>query len=173
MRQKVWYSCNVIVILLLNLLLSWSSRCSRRVCRELYQRRRRRQRGRQKSNRFRLAKQQLCTCIMLFCTFLYRPCTATTWKCPTASFREDVNKRRRISFSLSKLEWVPQEINSREIRLYSPFSSNWNKRDKDWKKREFILKPTFSLPLPSSMLKLPCSWMMGSRNQLLVERVLV
>ena len=32
--------------------------------------RRRRQRERQKSNRFRLAKQQLCTCVTLFfCTF--------------------------------------------------------------------------------------------------------
>ena len=25
-------------------------------------------------------------------------------------------------------------MNSREIRLYLPFSANWNKRDKDWKK---------------------------------------
>ena len=40
---------------------------------------------------------------------------------------EDVNKRRRISFSLS--ECGPQEINSREIRLHLPFSANWNKRD--------------------------------------------
>ena len=34
---------------------------------------------------------------------------------------EDVNKRRRISFSLSKLECGPQEINSREIRLHLPY----------------------------------------------------
>ena len=34
---------------------------------------------------------------------------------------EDVNKRRRISFSLSQLECGPQEINSREIRLHLPF----------------------------------------------------
>ena len=47
--------------------------------RKLKQRRRRRQRERQKSNWFRLAKQQLCTCIMLFCTFLCRQCTTTTW----------------------------------------------------------------------------------------------
>ena len=31
---------------------------------------------------------------------------------------EDVNKRRRISFSLSELGCGPQEINSREIRLH-------------------------------------------------------
>ena len=36
---------------------------------ELKQRRRRRQRERQKSNRFRLAKQQLCTCITFFVHF--------------------------------------------------------------------------------------------------------
>ena len=30
-----------------------------------------------KSNGFRLAKQQFCTCIMLFCTFLSRRCTTT------------------------------------------------------------------------------------------------
>ena len=35
---------------------------------------------------------------------------------------EDVNKGRQISFSLSKLESGPQEINSREIRLHLPFS---------------------------------------------------
>ena len=39
---------------------------------ELKRQRRRRQRERQKSNRFILAKQQLCTCITLFCTFLSR-----------------------------------------------------------------------------------------------------
>ena len=81
-----------------------------------------------------VAKQQLCTSrhVTLFCTFLYRPCT-TKWKCLTASFMEEVNKQRRISYSLSKLECGPQEINSGEIRLHLPFSANWNKRDKDWK----------------------------------------
>ena len=34
---------------------------------------------------------------------------------------EDVNKRRRISFSLSKLECGAQEINSREIRYTCHF----------------------------------------------------
>ena len=45
------------------------------------QRRRRRHRERQKSNRCRLAKQQLCTCITLFYTFLCRRFTTATWKC--------------------------------------------------------------------------------------------
>ena len=45
-------------------------------------------------------------------------------KMPNYKFIEEVNKRRRISFSLSKLEYSPQEINSREIRLHLPFSAN-------------------------------------------------
>ena len=40
-----------------------------------------RQQEQQKSSRFRLAKQQLCMCIMLFCTFLCRRCTNTMWTC--------------------------------------------------------------------------------------------
>ena len=40
---------------------------------------------------------------------------------------EDVNKQPWISFSLSKLDCGPQEINSREIFLHLPFSANWNK----------------------------------------------
>ena len=51
---------------------------------------------------------------------------------------EDVNKRRRISFSLSQLECGPQEINSREIRLHLPFLANWNQRDKDHEKKTGI-----------------------------------
>jgi len=47
--------------------------------RELKQRRRWRQRERQKSNRFRLLKQQLC--ITLFFTFLSCRFTTKRWKC--------------------------------------------------------------------------------------------
>ena len=43
---------------------------------------------------------------------------------------EDVNKRRRIFLSLSKLKCGPHEINSREIRLHFTFQANWNKRGK-------------------------------------------
>ena len=46
---------------------------------ELKQQRRRRQRERQKSNRFISAKQRLCTCMTLFCTFLNRSCKSASW----------------------------------------------------------------------------------------------
>ena len=50
------------------------------VTKELKQRWLRRQGQRQKTNRFRFAMQQLCTCITLFLTFLCRKCTTTTWR---------------------------------------------------------------------------------------------
>ena len=46
---------------------------------ELEQRKRRRQSKQQKFKRLRLAKQQLCTRITIFCTFLSRCCTTTTY----------------------------------------------------------------------------------------------
>ena len=79
---------------------------SRTLClsiRELKQRWRQGQRERQKSSRFSLAKQQLCTSITLFCTFLCNHCTTTTtWKCLT-SFVENVNARQWLSFSFPEL----------------------------------------------------------------------
>ena len=54
---------------------------------------------RQKSNRFRQAKQQLCTFITLFCTFLCRRCTNTTltWNGQSSRFVDDGNKRPQLS----------------------------------------------------------------------------
>ena len=83
--------------------------------REFRQRRRRRQRERQKRNRFRQAKQQLCTCITLFCTFLCRRCTTTTWNCLISRFVEDGNKRQQLSFSFPELWCSPLEFNPQKI----------------------------------------------------------
>ena len=73
------------------------------VVRDLKIRRRRRRRERHRSKRFRLAKQQFCTCITRFCTFLCRHCTTTTWKCLISRCTEEVHKRRRDFLSLSEL----------------------------------------------------------------------
>ena len=70
-----------------------------------------------------------------FCTFLRHHCTTTTSKCRIQRFMENANRRRRIFRSLSKLECSRNEINFREIRLHFTLSANWNKRDKDWKKK--------------------------------------
>ena len=85
------------------------------IIRELKQRRRRRQLERQKSNRFKLAKQQRCSCITLFCyAFLCRHCTTTTWKFIFSLFVEDVNTRQRLSFSFPVTRYTALEFNSRK-----------------------------------------------------------
>ena len=51
-----------------------------------------------KSNRFRQAKQQLCTCITLFCTFLCCRCTTTTWSYLISRFVEDGEQKTTFFF---------------------------------------------------------------------------
>ena len=83
--------------------------------REFRQRRRRPQRERHKINRFRQGKQQLCTCITLFCTFLCRRCTTATWNCLFSRFLEDGNKRQQFAFSFPELWRSPLEFNSKKF----------------------------------------------------------
>ena len=85
------------------------------VIRELRQRRRRRQRELQKSNRFILAKEQLCTCITLFFTFFSCRCETTTWKCLMSRFVENVNTRQQLSFSFPEPWYSPLGLNSKKI----------------------------------------------------------
>ena len=67
-----------------------------------------------KYGKFRLAKQQLCTCITLFCTFLCRHCTTTKWTRLLSSFVEDVNTRQRLSFSFPEPRYSLLEFSSRK-----------------------------------------------------------
>ena len=89
-----------------------------------------------------------------FCKFLCRHCTVTTQKCLISRFMEDEHKRRRIFFSLSKLDCGRQGFNSKEICLHLTFSAELDYMRQSLKKREFISKVTFSLSSPSSMLRL-------------------
>ena len=66
-----------------------------------------------KSNRFRQAKQRLCTCITLSWTFLCRRCTTTTWNCHISRFVEDGNTRQQLSFP--ELWSNPLEFNFKKI----------------------------------------------------------
>ena len=82
---------------------------------------RRRQREWQKSNRFRWAKQQLCTCITLFGTFLGRECTTTTWK-----YLIHLNTKQRVVRRILKRSlFLVVVLKSPWIRLRS-LKSNWN-----------------------------------------------
>ena len=74
--------------------------------RELKQRRRGRQRERQKSNKFGSVKQQLCSCITFFCTFLSRHGTTTTRTFLISRFVEDVITRQQLPFSFPIFDTV-------------------------------------------------------------------
>ena len=92
----------------------------------------RRQRERQKSNRFRLAEQLHCTCIPLFCTFLCRHCTDKTWKCLISRFVEDVKRRQRLYLFLNFNWYSLLEFNSRINCQHLMNWTRWNKHDKVW-----------------------------------------
>ena len=84
-------------------------------------------------------KQQRCTCITLFCTFLCRQCTTTVWKCLISRFVENVNTRQRLYSIL--------EFNSRKNWQYLTSWTRSNKRDKVW-----------------SSVNSPFDWRFRSRN---------
>ena len=105
--------------------------------RELKQRRRRRQRERQKSTWFRLVKQQLCTCITLFCTFLCRRCTTTTWKCLISRFDEAVKTKQRL---FSFFSWTLQYFTI-WLQKICQHLRNWT----SWKKRYNVRSSANSL----------------------------
>ena len=93
--------------------------------------------------------------ITFSCTFRCRHCTTTTWKCLISRFMEDINKRWWIFLSLFKLEYGPLR---NQLKGNSPsfdIFSELEEMQQSLKKRGFVLQVTFSLPSPSSMLKLP------------------
>ena len=112
-----------------------------------------------KSKRFRQAKQQLCTCITLFCTFPSGRCTSTTWKCLISRFVEDGNVRKNNSFP--ELWYSPLEFNSKSI--CQPLT-NWMRRNKGpvikygggggGAMKIFFLGTGFQCPTPSYLTKL-------------------
>ena len=80
-------------------------------------------------------QQQLCTCITLFCTFLYRHYTTTIFN---VFFMEDVNKRRQI---LPLFEFLGIQL----PETWPTFDevSELNNRGEDWKNPNSLLKRRF------------------------------
>ena len=58
---------------------------------------------------------------------------------------EDVNTRRRIILSLSKLGCDLQEFNPRKFHLHLAFKASWNNREDVWKNAKSFLIVPFSL----------------------------
>ena len=92
---------------------------------------------------------------MLFCTWLCRHCTTTTWKCPISRIVEDVNTKQRLCFSFPELRYPLSEFNSRkELPAFDELNemefARWS-----LKQRDFTLYVTFSSQSPSLLLNLP------------------
>ena len=97
----------------------------------------------EKSNVFRLTKQQLCTCITLFCTFLNRHCTTTTWKCLISRFVEDGNTKQPVSFSFPELWYSLLEFSSRQSCQHLRNWTRWTKRETVWSRATLLFKWRF------------------------------
>ena len=78
-----------------------------------------------------LAKQQPCTCITLFCTFLSRRCTTATWnfQISRACFMEQVAPHKKFSFSFSKIKYGPFGFNPWKFRQHLTNEMKLNKMD--------------------------------------------
>ena len=86
----------------------------------------RRQRERHKT---RSAKQQLCTCISLFCTFLLPSLLAYNEKLPSFTFYGGrKNTRQQFSFSFTELRYSPLESTSEKFP--NIWQNEWNGRRK-------------------------------------------
>ena len=108
---------------------------------ELRQRRRRRQRELEKSNRFISEKQQLCTCIRLFCTFFSRRCTTATWNflISRTRFTKYANTTQKFPFPFSKLTDDPFWFNRRNFRRDLTNYMKLNKIVKVWNSANSLL----------------------------------
>ena len=84
------------------------------------------------------AKQQLCTCIRLFCTFLSLHCTTTTWNDQILSFFEDGNSKT-INSTISV--WTRARPPLFSCNINSLLLSNWA----TWDNREMVWKDAKSI----------------------------
>ena len=119
--------------------------------------------NRKKSNRCRLAKQQLCTCITFFWTFLCCRCMTKTWKCLISRFVEDRTTRQGLSFSFPKTLIQSLEFNSRKICEHLTNWTSWNKRDKVWSSANKLFQWHFRCRCRRCCLSsLLANWQMGA-----------
>ena len=108
------------------------------IIRELKQQRR--QRERQISTSFWLTKQELCTCITIFCTFLCRHCTTTRWNFLITRFRKDVKTREKFWVSLSNLRYSIQNQLQKNCPALDKLNQ-WNKSDIVWNSANSLKLP--------------------------------
>ena len=108
-----------------------------------------------RSNRFWLAKQQLCTCITLFCTFLFLPCTTTKWNDKILSVFWGRERQGDKFYHLCLNSGVAPLFSS---NINFPLLSNWATRDNGemvWKDAAAYLSGTLLWKSPLSDRKVP------------------
>ena len=121
-----------------------------------------------KSSKFGLslsfAKQQLCTCITLFCTFLFLCCTIRRENAQFLVLWLTWKQRRRLSFSFPDLRYNPLEFNTRKNCQIWRIEQNGIISIKFEAARLWV---TFSQLSPSLLLKLLycCFSLAGGKRQ--------
>ena len=91
----------------------------------------------------RLEKQQLCTWITLFSTFLGHRCTTMTRTFLISHFVEDGNTTQQCSFSSPELSYSPLQFNSTITIQHLTNCTRWNKRKKVWGSPNSLFKWCF------------------------------
>ena len=88
-------------------------------------------------------KKKLCTCITLFCKFLARPCTTTTWNDQIWSLLGNGNGKAinsTISVRIRARSLLfSSKLNSLLLSNWAP----WNNREKKWKDAKSIFRRRF------------------------------
>ena len=108
----------------------------------------------EKSNRFRLSKQQLCTS-RFFCTFPCSHCTTTTWKNLISRFEEDVNTRQGLSFSFAEFRYSHFEFHTTKICQQLTKRTRWNKHDEVWGSANSLFESDVFVVVAVVVAKLP------------------
>ena len=101
-------------------------RAAKRVSRQLKQRRRRHQRGRQKSNRFSFARASLF--FGQFSAVTAR--LSVSWKCLISRFVEDLSTRQPLSFSFPEIWYISQNSALEKFAKHLTNWTSWKERDK-------------------------------------------
>ena len=122
-----------------------------------------------------ITKQQHCTCITLFCTFLWRCCTTTTCKCLNSRFVRGREHKTTIFFFSSwtlMIQKSPLEFNSKKFsNVWRSVKSLFKWRFRSRRRRcslsfLLLLVKTYALKSPESC-SFPCSQDMRQLNNLL------
>ena len=107
-------------------------------------------------------KKQICTCIMLFCSFLCRGCTTATWNflISSARFMESVNQLKNFRFPFSKLRYGRFENKIDEVwsgadSLFGEFSVCCHPKNLLPRQRDVTTSPLYSHYLSFYLPNLP------------------